>query len=1099
MGPLGLVAKRARAGFGLLLTILLLSAATTAIIAGTLGYSQAAATVAARQALTDAVPTEAGIQVQTRVADDAAAQDAEARRVIDAAFAPAPVVIQQTTVSEPRPVSDQDGRVVAWASDSLTPQDPRFGEWVEVVAGEWPGSAPEGTVAGALHAGGAERWDLQVGDTFEVGETTVTVVALWRPVNPQDALWFGDPLVAAGGAGTEVGPLLVETATVPALGGVPFTRWTVQPDATDIRPSDMAVLADAAARLVRDLRGSEVDVRGVTVEGDLAPTSATAARNLATAQALNVVPVVLLLLVSLIAVVQIARLQSAARTGEVELLIARGSSRVQIFRWTLLESVAVAVLAVLLGVGLALGAMRLVPAGELQDGTVIRAGLFAGLAMLAALVTITVLQVRALAARGATDRSGRTRQVAALGTLVLTLGAAGLSWWQLRQYGSPLVVADDGSLETDLLAGAAPALLLAAVAVVAMALLGPLGRLAEALTRPARGLTGHLSASQVSRRLVVYAVPVVLTVLAVGTTTVSSMYAATSASLRASLADLGQGAPIRAELAPSPATRAGTGFPDVTDIEGVDVAIPVWTTDSRLGESDLVLTALPTALLGDVALLPPGSMDPAEATALAADDPGVGLDFSAGARELSLDLTVDTSLTPEILEGLEQSVAFLYGDDAPDLSEEEIDVHLAWLDGFDRPHQLQVDLLLASTQVGVMTQVEAGAVDFDTHVERDGQEFRSEPRTSRARLTVELPDGHQLDRVVGVLLRPAQIGPNYHVTIDIEAIGAGDGDNLLLVEELPWDEVSHLTGAGGFAELEPVFTRDPDTGVLRLEVQTGGWGGHQGADVHNVEFVLSTPPTGTPAVPALVTTSLATTNNLEMGSPMTLRGWGRTIQAEVAGIVPALPGTLSPAAVLIDSSALAATLISARATLPDPRELWIATDDPQVVLERVAAVEGIVSVSGPGAVTVTDAAAAVRLVFWVAATGAVLLAVTGVGAVAATLLRVRRSEVAVLRALGMTPGAQARSRAAELWGVTAAALLLGAGAGWLVGALVIPDLARSTTLAEQVAFSPQVTLELPLWAGLIGLLVATLLALTLLLAGRVRTQALDNEFREEIR
>ena len=40
MGVVALLAKRARAGLGLLLTILVLAAGTTAIIAGTLGYSE---------------------------------------------------------------------------------------------------------------------------------------------------------------------------------------------------------------------------------------------------------------------------------------------------------------------------------------------------------------------------------------------------------------------------------------------------------------------------------------------------------------------------------------------------------------------------------------------------------------------------------------------------------------------------------------------------------------------------------------------------------------------------------------------------------------------------------------------------------------------------------------------------------------------------------------------------------------------------------------------------------------------------------------------------------------------------------------------------
>src|SRR5690606_5601588 len=105
--------------------------------------------------------------------------------------------------------------------------------------------------------------------------------------------------------------------------------------------------------------------------------------------------------------------------------------------------------------------------------------------------------------------------------------------------------------------------------------------------------------------------------------------------------------------------------------------------------------------------------------------------------------------------------------------------------------------------------------------------------------------------------------------------------------------------------------------------------------------------------------------------------------------------------------------------LPFPDELWVMPPggaDPEAaapVVERLAAAEGVGEVAGPGRVAVTDATSAARLVFWVASAGAVLLAVTGIGAVAATLLGHRRAEVAVLRALGMPPRAQARSRALE--------------------------------------------------------------------------------------
>ncbi len=386
MGSVGLVLRRARAGAALLLTIVALATVATGIIAGTLGYSQAAATTAAREALTGSDPTESAVRARTRLAAEEQArpvQDATARRVITETFAPAAVTVQRTVVSEPRPVAGQERDVVAWAGDWLRPdgEDPA----VEVVAGSWPDTAAGAgqdaagaAVPGALHAGAAELWELAVGDELEVDGSTVTVAALWRPVDPTEPRWFGEALVDTGVVEGEAGPLVMGEAAVAALGPAPFVHWTVRPDPDRLEPAHMAGLAGAAEALQDALKVPEVDHRGVLVEGDLAPTTATAARNLATAQALGAIPVALLLLVSVIAVVQIARLQAAARTSDVEVLVARGASRRQLLVWSLLESVVVAVVATLLGLAVAFAVVAAVPAGDQQGPTLVRAAVGTG-------------------------------------------------------------------------------------------------------------------------------------------------------------------------------------------------------------------------------------------------------------------------------------------------------------------------------------------------------------------------------------------------------------------------------------------------------------------------------------------------------------------------------------------------------------------------------------------------------------------------------------------------------------------------------------------------------------------------------------------------
>ncbi|WP_158068894.1 FtsX-like permease family protein [Cellulosimicrobium sp. CUA-896] len=131
--------------------------------------------------------------------------------------------------------------------------------------------------------------------------------------------------------------------------------------------------------------------------------------------------------------------------------------------------------------------------------------------------------------------------------------------------------------------------------------------------------------------------------------------------------------------------------------------------------------------------------------------------------------------------------------------------------------------------------------------------------------------------------------------------------------------------------------------------------------------------------------------------------------------------------------------------------------------------------------------------------GALVLALAGVLAVATALLRVRRPEVAVLRALGVAPGAQARGRALELAAVTGASLVLGTLAGWAVATLTVPALARATLGdAAQVLPVPLGLAAAPT-ALLLGVLLAGLVAVAAVVAARVRAQALDGEYREEIR
>ncbi|MFC6420253.1 FtsX-like permease family protein [Ornithinimicrobium tianjinense] len=1196
----GWARRRARASTGLLLTLLALVTATTAILAGTVGYSGAAATTAAREALTGGPPSEAGIRVQTRLAGDPTAQDGTARGLIAQAFDPAPVSVQRTLVSEPRPVTGPDGdaldgRLVVMGSDSLQPEDPQAAGRVEVVEGTWPtddaGTGSDTAVEGMLHAGTARAWDVAVGDTLQVAGTPVALVGTWRPKDAADPYWFGDPLVVAGTDEEQRGPLVVGPGSVAQLIDAPFVRWTVQPDTSRIQPDDLAHLASAAASLQGSLKVPAVDVRGVTVDGDLAPTADTAATNLATARALGVIPLSVLVLVTLLAVVQLARLLATTRESQAQLLVARGATRAQLLTSTLAEALAVTLLGTVVGALVAFAVLQAVPAGDAQGPVVLRVATLTGLAVLLVLAAVAAAQARRVSSgvTGGADLSGRTRAATALATVVLVLGAAAVAWWQLRRNGSPLVTRADGTLGTDLVAGAAPALLLAAAAVLAMALLGPAGRLIELLTRPGRSAAGHLASAQVSRRLPVYAVPAVLTVLAVGATTLSGLYAGTSAHLRDNLATVAQGAPVRATLVePLKSSEPGTASPPaqtLEDVPGVGRTSPVWIVDdARLADLSLPLTIAPVDQLAGVVTtpdLPAGSAPLVPTGALdVAPDASLGLALPPGTTRIEVDVDIDVTVDPSALQELQASYESLVddlagtGDGSGDLvlgpgseplPEDEaratargmLDERLRYAQEGGPTQDWKVSLTLVDPRTGQRQTVDGATVEVDRATveppaaDAPYTEAPTQDGGGAATVLFTLPEGTDLVvRDVRLELPLARDDRGDPVRQSVRAtLAATTDDGTALfgdptrgwgsTEAAPPDvveeaqrEADELSAEGGTrprSVFDPrtgdVFTFDGSVHVPPMLDVTGRTWVLEGISGTNLPPALTvapdlsyTEPQGLPArgeqgrtpertepedeIPVALTPAAARAADLTVGESAQVKAFGLTLPVRLAAVVPAVPGTLAPQAALVDRDAVAAVLAEEDRALPYPTQVWATPGDgtpAAALVEAVAARPDVSAVAGPGTVRVTDATSAARLVFWVASAGAVLLAATGVAAVAATLLSSRRAEVAVLRALGMPPRAQARSRALELGGVVLAATALGLGAGWLVSRMVVTELARSTTQPGQVVLPAPLRLEAGPWAALLVAGAVVALLVVLLQAARVARQAVDLDYREEIR
>ncbi len=618
----------------------------------------------------------------------------------------------------------------------------------------------------------------------------------------------------------------------------------------------------------------------------------------------------------------------------------------------------------------------------------------------------------------------------------------------IAPHGSPLVTRADGSLGTDLVAGAAPALLLTAAAFIALTLLAPVTRLVERAAHRSVGLPRHLSAAHISRGLVTYAVPVVLTVLAVGATTVSGMYAATSADLRDNISALSQGADVRAIVNESP-----TG-----PLPGSDNA-PVWTRDITIGDSSAMLVASPMSELADVAIVPEGAGDP-EALAAAlqgGQEPSRGVPIPAGTGEFTIEMSLGLQVSQQNLVDLTDELDTFYDVSADEGAPEE--------DGLapnqslrqrafelraqdpqfvtDEDVAVAVIATLRDTTTGVIHEVRTGELaispnlsinDSDTLISTRAEAsktFRLEPPQSLGQASAY--------EVIGLDLSLGKPVTEFDLDAQAAIVVAG--------ERQPQGEA---VGAWTVRTEENPIAGQPEGPTTQVAADPAGGltverPGELDAFNAVSEIRLTTDTTETAPVPLAITETLAEDNNLTLGSPIEIRVFDATIDAQVAAVVNAIPGTLQPNMALADTVALSSALLAQGQLLGDPSEVWISADDPGRVAGEVAAVRGIASASTAPPVAITDANSAARLVFWAASAGSILLAVVGIGAVAATVLAARRPEVAVLRALGMPPGSQASARAVEVGSVVVGSAAFGLLAGWLVGVLVVPDLATSTT------------------------------------------------------
>ena len=455
----------------------------------------------------------------------------------------------------------------------------------------------------------AEALGVGAGDTLALADLvdreaeplTVLVTGTFRPTGVDEGLWVDDPLGLAGVATsdfTSYGPFVVAPGTLDSgLVGPSTVTWRWLPGGDDVTTAELGPLGDRVEGVLDGLRRTA----GVQADGSPAPAGAgdgPALRDVRVASSLPdlldraalvservrvslLTPTVLLVVLGTASLVVAAALLASLRESETRLMRTRGASTRQLGILALAD----AALVVLLGT---VGAVLLAP---LLSAAVARsAGLAIGeegvrsaltsaplwlavapMAVLAAVVIVgTTLRVgRARDGSGSRSQGRVVRLLTGSGLDVLLVGLGVLAVVQLRRYDAA------GSTTVDPLTTAAPAVVIAGLAVLCLRLLPVLTRQVARLTGEARGLEPAWGGWQLSRRLEGQVGTVLLVLLAVAMGTLALSHSATADRAVEDQSASETGAPVRVVVGPGAGVQGTAGPLLAQAAGGADRVVPV--------------------------------------------------------------------------------------------------------------------------------------------------------------------------------------------------------------------------------------------------------------------------------------------------------------------------------------------------------------------------------------------------------------------------------------------------------------------------------------------------------------------------------------------
>jgi ABC-type antimicrobial peptide transport system permease subunit len=951
-----------------------------------------------------------------------------------------------------------------------------------LVAGRWPatsGGTRPGAIPAALPVSAAALLHVSAGDVLRLRDQgtnalvsfDITGVFTRRQGSGAANSYWNLSYIPASGMSTEsgsttYGPLIVSQAAFGTALTMSSGSWVGQPDMTAFSDSDLNPVAANLTNLSKSLPTASF-LNGTQLTTSLPSVLSGADSDLVVARSVLVISALQLLVLTIAALLAVARLLAAQREGESALLAARGATRSQLTRLTAAEvvplSALVCIAGAIAGIWLASALASAGPLGAAGIQLAGRPGSWS--AATAAALVVAVIAVAALLAPGATPsptaarvRRGRQAMVAGVARAGLDIALvvlAVLAGWQLRQYSA---ASNGGTAGIDPVLALAPALALAAGSVAALRLLPLAARTTDRLAARGKGLVASLAGWQFSRMPIRQGSAALLLIMAVAAGTLALAQHESWTRSASDQAIFATGGDVQVNL---PARLEPGGAGAVTGARGVThslaVAADIQASPGEMIAVDSAQAPQVARLRGDESRLPAASLF--RAITPSGGLPGAVLPApQPGARAGTIRLTAALGLHPPVSTRDSRALAAQLG---------PVTVTLTILDATGSAYQVAAGTLVAD---GLPHLVVASL---------GGNQARYPLRVAAIMATYLMPlrAASSLTLTVSGLPLAGWTGDASSPALDDFQASQG----LPLPTAPPGRVSPHITSRAATFTFSSGYGQDTTGGVATPP-----------ATAIPAQLVLLPAAARVTTIPAIATGAFMDTNGAVIGSVVPVSIEGEEVSLRIVAEVTSFPTVTAPGGALITDLGSVQEYLARQSAPPLPvTQWWLATADgsvPPALTASVPAGTDITSAAGLAtAVTSDPLSAAPQLALLAMAAAAALLAITGFWVSIAADVRQRRTEAALLAALGVTRRGAALQLFLEKLLLSLPSSALGVLLGLLVARLIVP--AVTLTPTAQQPTPPAVTqYDLP-QAIALALAVAVLPAVVAVLAATRRPDA----------